>query len=210
MMSLGFLAFLVVTYFAYDLVKNDSNPCGQLFEQTTVSLTAKIDVLEKDTSLIIGRNRIQELSASAQQMALSLQSCCIASQTNIISGEQFLQCQTGTSTYANRLDAIAARLAELETSKNSEVTTIAMAEKIEVANTQTMSRRMPVPPTSLKPQSAPLESLPKTNSSANLEDDKKIQLDKLINKALDASLNFQKNVDKAVGAKTENSITAEF
>ncbi|HFC92302.1 MAG TPA: hypothetical protein ENJ51_05760 [Leucothrix mucor] len=192
--GLGFLTFLVVSYFAYDLLIKKSNPCGQLFEQTSASLTTKINVLEKDTSLTIGRNRIQELSASAQQMALSLQSCCIAAQTDKISGEQFLQCQTGTTTYANRLDVIAARLATLEEAKKSEPTTIAMADNL---NNQKIAPQQPVAPNTLQPRKMPtppaMVSKSKPHSILKSKT-KKEQLDLLIDEALAVSVDYQKKV----------------
>lgn len=197
MISLGFLVFLVVAYFVYDLLSKSGNPCGQLFEQTTTSLTTKINVLEQDTSLTIGRNRIQELSASAQQMALSLQSCCIAAQTDKISGEQFLQCQTGTNTYANRLDKIATRLAALEEAKNSEPTTIAMADNASVLNNKRMAPQQPVQPNALQPRKMPTpqENVSKSKPHIILKtQSKKQQLDLLIDEALAASVDFQKKV----------------
>lgn len=196
-MGLGFLAFLVVSYFTYDLLSKNSNPCGQIFEQTSVTLTTKINVLEKDTSLAIGRNRIQELSASAQQMALSLQSCCIAAQTDKISGEQFLQCQTGTTLYANRLDAIAARLAALEKAKNSEPTTIAMADHM-----STLNNRMIAPqPNALQPRSmsTPPENVSILKPPLVLKTkNKKQPLDLLIDEALAVSVDFKKKVAEVV------------
>ena len=195
--GLGFLAFLVVSYFAYDLLINKSNPCGQLFEQTSATLTTKINVLEKDTSLTIGRNRIQELSASAQQMALSLQSCCIAAQTDKISGEQFLQCQTGTTTYANRLDVIAARLAALEEAKKSEPTTIAMADNVSALNNQRIAPQQPVAPSSLQPRKMPTPPATVSKSKPHIilkAKTKKQQLDLLIDEALAVSVDYQKKV----------------
>jgi hypothetical protein len=197
MISLSFLAFVVVAYFAYDYFSKNSNPCGQIFEQTSASLTTKINILEKDTSLTIGRNRIQELSASAQQMALSLQSCCIASQTNKISGEQFLQCQIGASTYANRLDVIAARLAALKEAKKSEATTIAMADDINAPNNRKMAPQQPIPPSSLQPRKMPTPpaTVSKTKPHIILKSkSKKAQLDLLIDEALATSADYQKKV----------------
>jgi hypothetical protein len=194
MISLGLFAFLVVAYLGYDLLGQKSNPCGQIFEQTTASLTTKIDILEQDTSLMIGRNRIRELSSSAQQMALGLQSCCIAAQTDIITGKEFLQCQTETTTYATRLDAIVARLASLEKSNTTDVTTtIAMAE---TANTTVNHEKLSeLQPNALQPTttSAPSARMKPTETSKPTHS-KKAQLDVLIDQALLSSENFHKKV----------------
>lgn len=191
-MSLGFLAFLVVAYFAYDLLGSKSNPCGQLFEQTTTRLTTTINILEKDTSLVLGRNRIQELSSSAQQMALSLQSCCIAAHMDKISGEQFLQCRMGTTLYANRLDIIAARLAVLEESKKTEPTTIAMTDANDLARQRKMAPQFPLSPNTLQPNDIPVASM--SSATASSSSSSKAQIDALVDEVLTSSVDFQKAV----------------
>ena len=191
---LGFMAFLVASYFAYDVLKNKENPCGQLFEQTTASLTTKISLFEKDTPLTIGRNQIQALSSSAQQMALSLQSCCIAAHTSVISGEQFLQCQTGVNTYASRLDAISARLAELE-SKSGEPIEVASNEAVNPDYVSVMKSNT-LKPSAIQPRMAPVSVAVEEPQAT--KPNKKSDIDKLIEKALSASMNYQKNVKKAV------------
>jgi hypothetical protein len=192
-MSLGFLAFLVVAYFAYDVLGSKSNPCGQLFEQTTTRLTTTLNILEKDTSLVLGRNRIQELSSSAQQMALSLQSCCIAAQTDKISGEQFLQCQTGTTTYANRLDAIAARLAALEEIKKTEPTILAKVDSNDSTSYRKMAPQFPLSPNTLQPRDLPTTSMRSATPSSE-----KAQIDSLVDEVLTLSVDFQKKVTGAI------------
>lgn len=191
--SLGFLAFLVVAYLAYDVLGRKSNPCGQLFEQTTASLTTKIDILEKDTSLVIGRNRLQELSNSAQQMALTLQSCCIAAQTSVISGEQFLQCQTGTNVYAGRLDTIVLRLAALEKSDNSDAAPPALTM------TKNSGESIPTELSVTSSSSLQVETAPTSSATAKkppISEDSyvKAQLEQFIDETVVASDDFHKKV----------------
>jgi len=191
---LGFLAFLVASFFVYDVVINKENPCGQIFETTSASLTTKINVLKKDTSLTIGRNRIQALSSSAQQTALSLQSCCIAAHTSVISGEQFLQCQSSANTYARRLDEIALRLAELEKQKN---TPMVIASNKQASDAPVHSlESAELKSNSIQPQSRMMPSAKITSSKPILNKEK--QLDVLIEKALSASMNFKKSVEKVI------------
>jgi len=192
---LGFLAFLVAAFFIYDITLNKENPCGQLFETTSASLTTKINLLKKDSALVIGRNRIQALSSSAQQTALSLQSCCIAAHSSVISGEQFLECQAGANTYASRLDEITMRLAELEKQKNTPMVVAANESASDSAIRSLESSALKT--NTLQPQVmnsdrvvASKENIAKTT--------KKNELDVLIDKALSASLNFKKNVEKVV------------
>jgi hypothetical protein len=196
--SLGFLAFLVVAYLVYDVLGRSSNPCGQLFEQTTASLTTKIDILEKDTSLVIGRNRLQELSSSAQQMALTLQSCCIAAQASVISGEQFLQCQTGTNVYASRLDTIVLRLAELEKSDTSDTATPAPPA---LSMTENSGASMPAElsvtaSSSLQVETAPTSSLAAKKPPVSADSSVKTQLEQFIDETVVASGDFHKKVVK--------------
>ena len=188
---LGFLAFLVASFFIYDVVSNKENPCGQLFETTSASLTTKINLLKKDSSLIIGRNRIQELSSSAQQTALSLQSCCIAAHTSVITGEQFLQCQTGANTYASRLDAITTRLAELE-KQNAPIVIASNKKTNDALVSADESEAM------LKPSAPQPRMMPSAKVAESAKMNKKYEIDQLINKALSASINFKKNVAKVV------------
>lgn len=195
MMSLGLFVCLIVAYFTYDLLDQNGNPCGQIFEQTTTNLTTKINVLEQDTSLMIGRNRIQELSASAQQMALGLQSCCIAAQTDVITGREFLQCQTETTMYATRLDAIAARLAALEKSKTTvEATTIAMAD---TADARANPQAPQLAPNTLQPNTPPTASARMIPTTKPIDNETK-QLDVLIDQTLLSSQHFQKKVADTV------------
>ena len=190
---LGFLAFLVAAFFIYDITLNKENPCGQLFETTSASLTTKINLLKKDSALVIGRNRIQALSSSAQQTALSLQSCCIAAHSSVISGEQFLECQAGANTYASRLDEITMRLAELEKQKNTPMVVAANESASDSAVHSPESGALKSNSLQPRMKSSNRVSTAKTTAAKSI---KKNELDALIDKALVASLNFKKKVEK--------------
>ena len=196
---LALMAFFVAVYFIYDIVGQERNPCGQLFQQTTASLETKLNVLESDMPLRIGRNQLQALSDAAQHVALGLQSCCIASQTNKITGVQFLQCQADTRQYSNNIDAIIARLDQLEQEKKApEVVAVAPVDAIKIApQADTPASRRSLSPTGQASVNAPASSASIARAdSATTKMIKISELDSLINKALATSVDFQKSIKK--------------
>ena len=69
---------MVIIYFAYQGVGRSK--CDSIFEQTTDRLGGNLEVIKIKGELVLGRERVQELTEGSQKVALHLKTCCIALQ----------------------------------------------------------------------------------------------------------------------------------
>jgi hypothetical protein len=58
-------------------MKRTLSPCDTIFEQTSARLSTKLNLVEVDGEVVIGNEKIQELSEAAQVTVLNLKTCCI-------------------------------------------------------------------------------------------------------------------------------------
>ena len=79
---IGFLVFLYVF----------SSPCEKIFEQTSLTLGTKLDPITAEGEVLIGREKLQNLSERSEMMAMTLKTCCIAHHEGKLSNDEFLSC----------------------------------------------------------------------------------------------------------------------
>ena len=67
---------LVIIYFVYQgLIRSK---CDSIFEQTENRLRGNLEFIKIKGELVLGREKVQELSEGPQKVALHLKTCCIA------------------------------------------------------------------------------------------------------------------------------------
>ncbi len=98
----GIVAFIVVAFFAWDLLRPTIAPCDAILEQTAVQLQTKLKLLGAGTELKLGRTQVQELSEKAQIAAVNLKGCCIVMRMSKLDSKEFLQCKSAVSDYEDR------------------------------------------------------------------------------------------------------------
>lgn len=80
--AIAILAFLYVF----------SSPCEKIFEQTSLTLGTKLDPITAKGEVLIGREKLQNLSERSEMMAMTLKTCCIAHHEGKLSNDEFLSC----------------------------------------------------------------------------------------------------------------------
>jgi len=103
----GTFIILVVIFLAYNLLQTKlSSPCETIFEQTSMQLGLKLEHLGTGGELILGKDKVQELSDRAQETALNLKACCIVLDSGKVDSGQFLECKNKAGQYEEKLDSL--------------------------------------------------------------------------------------------------------
>ncbi len=114
----GAVIILVVVFMAYNLLQTGlSSPCETIFEQTSMQIGLKIKHLGSGGELVLGKDKVQELSDRAQETALNLKACCIVLDSGKVDSSQFLECKNKAVTYEENLDSLVAHIEEAATAK---------------------------------------------------------------------------------------------
>jgi len=119
---------LVVVYLGYQLLEPWLNPCEGIFQQSSVTLGTKLDLIKVKGEFAIGKQKIQDLTERSQATALNLKTCCIV--LGKTSGD-FLRCKEGFDKYDAEINKLATSVKEAEAAKqqgNSEIADQKIAE----------------------------------------------------------------------------------
>jgi hypothetical protein len=114
------LVFIGLGYLIYSNLMVPSSPCASIFEQTTVSLEEKINILKDKGGAILGRGQIQKLSDQSDQITADLKTCCILFHDDKIAFEEFLNCQDNFNQYERNIDRLAHLVAAAQAAKQQE------------------------------------------------------------------------------------------
>lgn len=84
------LVVIVIVFLAFPYAF--SSPCEKIFEQTSLTLGTKLDPISAKGEVLIGREKLQNLSDRSEMMAMTLKTCCIAHHEGRLSNDEFLSC----------------------------------------------------------------------------------------------------------------------
>jgi len=98
----GIIAFVVIAYLAWDLLRPAVAPCDSILEQTSVQLQTKLELLGAGTELKLGRSQVQALTEKAQVAAVNLKGCCIVMSMSKLDSKEFLQCKSAIGDFEDR------------------------------------------------------------------------------------------------------------
>jgi hypothetical protein len=104
----GTIAILVIAFFVYDLLKGIVSPCETIFQQTSVQLRNKLELINTEQEAFIGKEKIQDLTEAAQVTALNLKTCCIVLKAGNVDSNQFLQCKDTAKKYEEKVEHVIA------------------------------------------------------------------------------------------------------
>ncbi|MCI0428390.1 MAG: hypothetical protein L0Z46_10280 [Nitrospiraceae bacterium] len=109
---------LVIAYLAYHLLKPMlTSPCENIFQQTSVSLGSKLEVIKTKGEVFVGREKIQDLTERSQMTGLNLKTCCIVLETGKVSPKQFLSCKRAVEQYEKHIETVVTYTKEAQAAK---------------------------------------------------------------------------------------------
>ena len=145
------VVIVVLAFFLYDRGRPD---CDGLFEQTTARLSGRMEIIRNQGDLVIGREKVQELSDTSQKVALHLKFCCLAQHKGaIVGGEALERCAAGAKDYEsnivkgyeNKIVQVAASIRDAQSAKDLGNAELA-EKKVSVAKAAAAAAISIVPP----------------------------------------------------------------
>jgi hypothetical protein len=109
---------LVIIYFVYQSPSHSK--CDSIFEQTTDRLGGNLEVIKIKGELVLGREKVQELTEGSQKVALHLKTCCIALQAGVMNADQFQACMNGAKDYETKIVQVATNIKEVKAAEEQQ------------------------------------------------------------------------------------------
>jgi hypothetical protein len=121
---------LVIIYFVYQCTGRSK--CDSIFEQTADRLRGNLEFINIKGGLVLGREKVQELSEGSQKVALHLKICCIAQRTGALNADQFQVCMNGAKDYEAKVVQVVTNIKEATAAEEQQKPELAR-EKVEQA-----------------------------------------------------------------------------
>ena len=118
--AVAILVLIGLGYLVYSNVMVKPDPCASIFDQTTVSLAAKINMIKKGGGDFLDGDQIQELLGQAEQLTADLKTCCILFNDDKIVFDEFLKCQDDFRQYEQSIDRLSHQVAEAQVARKQE------------------------------------------------------------------------------------------
>lgn len=132
MIIAGMFVVLALGYFIYDRMRPR---CDTFIEQTATRLSAKLHFIQSANSeMMIGREKVQELTDSSQKVALHLKACCQGQQSGSFSADQYQMCVNGAKDYENTVIQVTNIIRDAQTAReqgNTQLSDQRVAQAIE-------------------------------------------------------------------------------
>ncbi len=124
------------------------SPCDDIFAQTAPELKVSLKVIENEGAFAVSREKIQELSESAQKVGLHLKTCCAVLDGGKLDPQQFQQCIDKASGYEKQIVLVAQQIKEAAEAKErgatgvvqSKIAGIGKAIEAAAGNAETLAR----------------------------------------------------------------------
>ncbi|MGD8670736.1 MAG: hypothetical protein PVF31_11655 [Desulfobacterales bacterium] len=116
----GIVVLIGLSYLLYSHFKTKSNPCASIFNQTTVSLEKKINLIKKRGRTFLDDDQFQKLWAQSEQLTADLKTCCILFHDDKIIFDEFLKCQDDFRQYEQSIDRLSHQVAETQVARQQE------------------------------------------------------------------------------------------
>jgi hypothetical protein len=109
---------LVIIYLVYQSVGHSK--CDSIFEQTADRLGGNLGFIQIKGELVLGRDKVQELTESSQKVALHLKTCCIAQESGTMNADQFQVCINGAKDYETKFVQVATNIKEVKAAEEQQ------------------------------------------------------------------------------------------
>ncbi|HLW71417.1 MAG TPA: hypothetical protein VKS22_12435 [Candidatus Binataceae bacterium] len=146
------LAAGVLGVIAFFIYVNRPGPCDAIFQQTAPKLDTSLHFLKTNGDVVIGHDKIQDLTEGAQRLGILCKNCCIAQQSGRIDAAQYQDCLKTTMSYEIQVSAVASNVAAVNNAKQQGQAQL-VGEKTQQANqdaadapgtVQKLAERIPV------------------------------------------------------------------
>jgi hypothetical protein len=109
---------LVIIYFVYQgLIRSK---CDSIFEQTENRLRGNLEFIKIKGELVLGREKVQELSEGPQKVALHLKTCCIAQEARRMKTDEFQVCINGAKDYETKIVQVETNIKEVKAAEEQQ------------------------------------------------------------------------------------------
>ncbi len=126
----GFLIAVIFMYF------NRPGPCATIKEQATQKLSLSVDVIKAKGALVIGGEKVQDVSDGAQKVGEHLVACCDAQHgDHPLPPDQYLACINGAKDYEAKIIQITNIIDEAQAAKQQGNTQVAEQKVVEAKAT---------------------------------------------------------------------------
>lgn len=109
---------LAIIYFVYQGAGRSK--CDSIFEQTADRLSGNLEFIKIKGELVLGREKVQELTEGSQKVALHLKTCCIAQRTGTLNADQFQVCINGAKNYEAKVVQVATNIKEVKAAEEQQ------------------------------------------------------------------------------------------
>jgi hypothetical protein len=106
---------LAVIYFARPRPK-----CDSIFEQTADRVRGNLEFINIKGGLVLGREKVQELTEGSQKVALHFKTCCIAQQAGTLNADQFQVCMNGAKDYEAKVVQVVNNIKEAKAAEEQQ------------------------------------------------------------------------------------------
>src|SRR5436305_2080795 len=126
----GAVVLVVFGYFLYDRALP---VCAGVSEEVSASLRADLDLIGKKGTILLGKQKIEDLSDESKRYVANLKACCIVLQGGQLNAGQFLQCKNDVAQHETRVTQIASVINEAQAAQ-ARGQTEAVKQKTEAAD----------------------------------------------------------------------------
>ncbi len=114
--KLTLIAIVIVALvgLSYVIIRPAGGDCSTVFEQTAPGLQANLEIIQNKGAFAVSREKIQELSESAQRVGLHVKTCCMVLEGGQLNPTQFQQCMQGAVEYDRKVAMVAEQVVEAE------------------------------------------------------------------------------------------------
>jgi hypothetical protein len=109
---------LAIVYFVYRGLGRSR--CDSIFEQTTDRLRGNLEFINIKGALVLGSEKVQELTEGSQKVALHLKTCCIAQRARTMNADQFQACMNGAKDYETKIIQVVSNIKEVKAAEEQQ------------------------------------------------------------------------------------------
>lgn len=109
------IAVVVITYL---VLWHRPSPCDVLFEQTSSRFGVKIELLKTKGEVLIGREKVQDLTERVQLAAVNIQACCIGLEEGKLNPKEFQECKGNVAQQEALIAQIVTAVSEAQAAKD--------------------------------------------------------------------------------------------
>jgi hypothetical protein len=113
------LLLLLIVWLGFDFFRSGASSCDAIFQQTENQFALKLNYLDTEGSVVLGRQQIQSLTEKAQLTAINLKACCVMQKSGSIEKNNFNLCKSGSDVFENKLTLLQDQLKQYSQARDA-------------------------------------------------------------------------------------------